>query len=190
MCLLVVFANHRDAIANGFITPAIHVAANGELEIDERFYSTVLTDYFTKRGLAETQRAAANYDTYFPAIETVGSEAGVNDTTELERFDEYFRPEFGFSIHLYFKVRDELRALAVKSGTPASILREDAMIAFLNFCGFMETEAEAFINHFTLPIRSGWDQNMPPRCRSEDVYPWRFRRQLSLNMRPFVQVQS
>jgi hypothetical protein len=188
MCLLVVFANHRDAIANGFITPIVQISANGELDVDERFYSTVLTKYFTRRGIVQSDRAAANYDSYFPPVEVSSSKIDVQEIAELDNFDKYFRQEFGFSIHLYFKLRDELRTLAVTSGNPANILPEDGMFMFLDSCGFQKAEANAFLDRFALPIRSGWNKDLPKRCRSEDVYPWRFRRQLSLYLRPLVVV--
>jgi Restriction endonuclease len=54
--------------------------------------------------------------------------------------------------------------------------------------GFTLPEANAFLDRFTLPIRSAWDQGLPEGCKPEDVYPWRFRRNLSLLMRPLVEV--
>ena len=43
------------------------------------------------------------------------------------------------------------------------------------------------MDRFTLPIRSAWNADFPPSCRQQDVFPWRFRRQLSLFMRPLPQ---
>ena len=64
------------------------------------------------------------------------------------------------------------------------------MQLFLRVSGFKTAEAEAFLNRFTLPIRSAWNMEMPPRCQSHDVFPWRFRRQLSLYLRPLVQLSA
>ena len=51
-------------------------------------------------------------------------------------------------------------------------------------------QAERLLAAFTLPIRSRWDAELPPRCSKLDVYPWRFRRNLSLLMRPLVLVRT
>ena len=51
-------------------------------------------------------------------------------------------------------------------------------------------QSAQFLSRFTLPIRSGWDKDLPVRCSKQDVFPWRFRRNLSLLMRPLVQVTT
>lgn len=54
--------------------------------------------------------------------------------------------------------------------------------------GFGEDEAASFLDRLTLPRRSGWNRDMPQRCTERDAFPWRFRRQLSLLMRPLVEL--
>ncbi len=44
---------------------------------------------------------------------------------------------------------------------------------------------DAFIDNFTLPPRERWDRT-PNGFADKDWYPWRYRRRLSLIMRPFV----
>ena len=188
MALLILLANHRDAIAYGFIDAKIDVLPNGELEVDEKFYANVFSKYLTKRSRAASDEAAADYETYFPWIEQSKDETTVGDENALNEFDKVFAPEFGFSIHLLFRALDEFRTMAVKTDQPGGKVTEDVMQLFLRVSGFKPHEAEAFLDCFTLPIRSAWDCDLPPRCRDYDVFPWRFRRQLSLNVRPLVQV--
>ena len=42
---LVSTANHRDAISEGFMVPEVHVFPNGELDVDEQFYTSVMRPY-------------------------------------------------------------------------------------------------------------------------------------------------
>src|SRR2546429_7344079 len=57
---------------------------------------------------------------------------------------------------------------------------------FFFFNDTATTEIYTLSLHDALPI--SWNANLPERCHDYDVFPWRFRPQLSLNMRPLVQV--
>ena len=190
MTLLVLLASHRDGVAYGFMKPTIEIAQNGELDVDEKFYATVMSQYFTKRGRVASEEAASDYDSYFPGVERPDESANIKDEKGLNDFDKAFAPEFGFSVHLLFRALDEFRTIAVKTDILGGKITEDVMQQVLEVSGFEPPEAEAFLRRFTLPIRTGWNKDLPPRCRESDVFPWRFRRQLSLNMRPLVQVST
>lgn len=188
MTLLILLANHRDGIAYGFLKPKIRVAPNGELQVDEKFYRNVMGQYMTKRGRVASEEAASDYENHFPWILQPKSEATIEEENALNEFDKVFAPEFGFSVHLLLRALDELRAMAVKTDRPRGKMAEDMMQSFLRSSGFNQAEAEAFLDRFTLLIRSAWDAELPPRCHQHDVFPWRFRLQLSLHVRPLVQV--
>jgi hypothetical protein len=183
MALLIMLAHHRDVISFGFIDPKVRILPNGEIEIDERFYKDILGRYLTKRSHKQSEDAAENYDDYFPsAAETKALD---NVIAEL---DQVFIPEFGFSANLLSKLLDEFREFVFHNGSLRGALDETQMHALLNRCGFLRAQGEEFLNRFTLPIRSAWNADLPSQCGQHDVYPWRFRRQLSLLNRPLVQV--
>src|SRR5258708_23507236 len=150
-----------------------------------------MSQYLMKRGRVATTQAASDYETYFPWVEPLTAEE-LTDKNENENalndFDRVFAPEFGFSVHLLFKALNELRTLAVETELPGGKMTEELMQSFLRMSGFKPDEAEAFLSRLSLPIRTAWNADLPERCRDHDVFPWRFRRQLSLNMRPLVQV--
>jgi hypothetical protein len=187
---LLELAHHRDAVAYGFVEARLKITPNGEVNVDERFYADVLSKYLSKRSRDSNERAAADYDSYFATPDSISDE----ETNRLERalsdFNRVFAAEFGFSVHLLFKTRDQLRAMAWNSRTPGGLMNEAQFRGFLLHCGFSDREAEAFLHRFTLPIRSAWDADLPPRCQKHDVYPWRFRRQLSLLTRPLIQLSK
>jgi len=49
-----------------------------------------------------------------------------------------------------------------------------------------EKNAMRYLARFSLPPRRAWNKDFPVGCTDNDVWPWRFRRQLSLLMRPLV----
>jgi hypothetical protein len=98
--------------------------------------------------------------------------------------------EFGFSATKLLALRDNLNDIAIQSGKSWNRVDEKGMLLLLDLSEFGITEAEAFFNTFTLPIRAGWDKDLPPGCRKEDVFPWRFRRKLSLFARPLIQLNE
>lgn len=187
MNLLILFANHRDAISYGFVDPRINLFPNGELGVNERFYATVLSEYLTKRGRGISERVAADYESHFP---TLGEPApfSAEELKVFEDFDKVFVPEFGFGFRLLFELKSILQKFAVESGCSIGKMTEEMLQGFLRVSGFDPTQAEAFLQRFTLPVRGAWNSNLPSRCRDHDVFPWRFRRQLSLYMRPLVQL--
>jgi hypothetical protein len=188
--LMLELAHHRDAVAYGFVEPCIKIMPNGEVNLDEKFYADVLSKYFSKRSRDTNERAAVDYDTYFPTLDSLSPEETDRLQRSLSDFDTVFTPEFGFSVHLLFKARDELKDAAWKHRTAGGPFTEPQFHAFLRLCGFSNREAESFLDRFTLPIRTAWDADLPPRCQKHDVYPWRFRRQLSLLTRPLVQLSK
>lgn len=189
MILLITLAQHRDAIAFGFIEPRVGIHPNGEIDVDEGFYREVFSKYLSHKADRRTQRAADNYETYFKSAEADDKE----DTDQNDRiaaFDVAFQPEYGFSVHKLLQLNDVWREFAIKSKTSGGWLSETEITELLvRGCEFTSVEANAFLDRFTLPIRSGWDRDLPQNCKPDDVFPWRYRRNLSLLMRPLVQVR-
>jgi hypothetical protein len=187
--LLLTLAHHRDAIAYDFIKPQLMIFPRGDISVDARFYEQVLKKYHSRRLDQHTEEAAKSYDSYFPARSQNEQERSSPETIEQNGFDEAFIAEFGFSVEQMVKVLEKWRQVAIKTKQPGGLVREGEMIWMLTRVGEMTTEeAERFLTTFTLPIRSAWDRDLPTRCRKEDVYPWRFRRRLSVLMRPLIQV--
>lgn len=191
MALLVMVAHHRDALAYGFIKPEVHIFPNGEIEVDESFYSGTYGKYMTKRSRERTESAAESYEDYFPpSIPTESPECPDEVTAAITKLDKVFTPEFGFSINLLFKLVEDLTDFALYSGQPRGSLEEVHLRAFLQQSGFSQSQSDSFLDRFSLPMRSAWNLDFPASCHQQDVYPWRFRRQLSLFMRPLPQVSA
>lgn len=186
--LLMTVANHRDAIAYGFLEPEVHVNRRGDIEVDQRFYENVMARYFSHRSDLSTNTAARSYDAYFTATDTGNSTLS---EAEVETFDKAFQLEFGFTVRQLVDVSELWARFAIESQRLFGVIEEPEMVRLLtDDCGMSRAQAESFLGAFTLPIRRSWDSELPARCSKQDVFPWRFRRNLSLLMRPLVLVKT
>jgi hypothetical protein len=189
--LLLDMAGHRDAMSYGFIEPKIYIHPNGEIDVNETFYRKTILKYASKRQSEVTQHESEKYDDYFSDTEAKQARAAAAIVKYVSEMDPYFIPEFGFSSNMLLTISDALREKSIEVGKPGLILTEELVYGWLTKrCAMSSNQMDSFINRFSLPIRRGWNVDMPLRCKDEDVYPWRFRRQLSLLSRPFIQISS
>jgi restriction endonuclease len=186
--LLITMAHHHDAIAYGFLKPEVRINPRGDIEVDGGFYENVMRKYFSHRSDKSADQAAKLYDSYFDRSKRSDGAAPEKDAIE---FDEVFQDEFRFSVRQLFQINELWRKLAIESGELAGVVEEGQMLGLLGkFAEMNREQSQHFLSRFTLPIRSGWDADLPPRCSKQDVFPWRFRRNLSVLMRPVVQVAT
>ena len=184
--LLLELAHHRDAISYGFMKPEITVHPNGEIGVDEAFYERVVSGYFTQRSLEQTESAVATYERYYDKGRAGSADTGTEMPEEVRRFNSVFAIEFGFSMTQLVDLVATLHDLAIATQLPGGATGEAELFGILGKAGFNKMQSQAFVERFTLPQRASWDGDLPPRCSTQDAYPWRFRRQLSLLVRPLV----
>jgi hypothetical protein len=186
--LLITMANHRDAIAYGFLQPHVRINARGDLEVDQRFYEKVMRRYFSRHSDQLTERAARSYDAYFRY--SMQPESAPPET-EVRKFDEVFLAEFGFTMFQLARVNELWAGFAMESQRLFGVIEEPEMMKLLTENAEMTNEeAQKLVDALTLPIRQSWNTELPARCSIRDVFPWRFRRNLSLLMRPLVLVKT
>jgi hypothetical protein len=187
MLLLLEMAHHRDAISFGFMAPKVFIHPNGEIGVDEKFYVEVVSRYFTRQSLERTAQAVSRYERHFNRRAAAGDPAIPAAAVEL---DKVFVPEFGFSVMRLFDLLDCLRQVVAMSKQAGGVFDEPTFAKILEGCGFSAAERQSFLDRFTLPKRASWNADLPLRCKEADVFPWRFRRQLSLLTRPLVQLSN
>lgn len=185
---LVATANHRDAISGGFMTPLIHVFPNGELDVEERFYASVMLPYTHALTAKGFRSAARNYEKWFSNYERPDNpEMGKT----LDRLEQPFIAEYGVTLDQFTLILVHLGRLALKEQKLILEFSESEFLAFLKAeCGIDDKIALRYLERFSLPPRRAWDKDLPIGCRDNDVWPWRFRRRLSLLMRPLVLLTS
>lgn len=186
--VLIELAHHRDAIAYGFMAPRIEIFPNGDLDVDERFYVQTLGRYLSRRSEDITRRAAANYESYFPNSPSAAAPA--EPASSIAELEPVFVSEFGFTIDHFITLLHELTEFSLHIKAGGGQISASDLTHILQHCGFPERGIQTLFDRFVLPIRTNWDADLPVRCRPSDVFPWRFRRQLSLLTRPIVEIRS
>jgi hypothetical protein len=182
--LLVTLASHRDAILCGFSPPEIRVHPNGEIEIDTDFFSGVWRQYTEASFADQYARAAGDYASYFMAHDPAKSQASAEVVQEI---DPAFRAEFGISASKLIEVGTALNDEATRCRSAIFSWAEDTLRTVLrDKAGLSNEECDAIIDRFTLRPRASWNGDIPAGCEEHDLWPWRFRRRLSLLARPFV----
>jgi hypothetical protein len=180
-------ANHRDAISEGFMEPEIHSFQNGELDFDKEFYATVMSPYVRAVFEKGFHCSAQNYDRWFSSYQPKESARSLET---IRRMEQPFHDEFGVTIDQFVAIPNRFGHVALK--TQKLILElDDASFRSLlmNECNLEAKTIEFFIGRFSLPPRRGWNRDLHG-YQEKDVQPWRFRRQLSLLMRPFVMLRG
>lgn len=185
---MVVAANHRDAIAAGFMPAMVEVSPNGELDVSDEFYDSVMSPYTHAMVSNAFQESADKYEEWFFGYKRPDDKESSN---RLDSLEKPFLDEFGLTVYDYVTVSYQIRRLAIAQN---SLLFEFAQSEFITFlvekCQLTEGKAHAYLQRFSLPPRSAWDRDLPPGCGVNDVWPWKFRRQLSLLTRPLVLIAA
>jgi len=188
---MLMFANHRDAIAGGFMSPSISIFPNGEIEVDHQFYDDVFSPYIQSSADDQITYSAENYEAYFEEDDDAGDK---NTEPELsaagKAFLRIFRAEFGFKFDVLGDVLEMFHDRAMQQRQSLiAVSSQDLKKRIAQASGISAQQATRFVERFTLPIRSGWDKNLGHH-RIEDVFPWRHRRGLSILSRPIIHISD
>ncbi len=188
LAVMIELANHKDAIAGGFVAADLKIHPNGMVDYDETFHRQVFQPYLTTRVDDRIRWNADSYDSNFDPPDQ--ATAPSNDAAPaLVAFDRAFQAEYGFPLETLGKVIDYFDKQAVSKGRAGGTLDSRSLRFLLTHqIGLTDRQADEFVGRFTLPIRPGWNRNLPKGCEDGDVLPWRYFRGLSLLLRPFVEV--
>ena len=180
--LLLEVARDSDAVENDLVKPRIDLHPNGEYTIDYEFQSTVikpfLESYFSKGFGKAVQKYSELYEN--------------ESYDERKRPDEIFpselihafRVEFGLSLDEAVEGISKLLDLAVEYD---SVIVEttlgDIKARLISNSDLSVETSEAFVRSFGIFHRPKWDKP-PSGFTGKDIYPWRFKRRLSVTARP------
>lgn len=188
LSVMIELANHRDAIAGGFVGADLEIHPNGMIDYDDSFQENIFQPYLTSRLDDRIQWSADTYDSNF---DPPNQGAAPSDEEHPERvaFERAFLREFGFIYESLIKIVEFFDDEAISRNRTGGTLSSLEFRAFLKHrVGLTDSQVSSFIERFTLPIRSRWDRDLPKGCEKVDVLPWRYFRGLSVLVRPFVEV--
>src|SRR6266542_3492684 len=184
--LLIYSAHSSDALQYALTPARIGMFPNGEFVVDDAYQQNVMLPYISEHSTEVFTSYARSYSDYFKK----GTDSSGNPKSEFPSgFVEAFSAEYGLT-------PDEL-ALAYRK-LEHDAMAEGKLVVLRSGKRFRQTlvgpdlptsSVEALLANFSLLPRERWDQ-APAGFTNKDWYPWRYRRRLSLVMRPFLQIQD
>lgn len=182
--LLIEVATDSDAVNGDLTEPRINLNKNGEYSINRDFHDTIVKPFLTAYLREEFEVAAGQYHKLYeeerPSNRTRADEVYSSD------FISAFKTEYGLTPDETIDGFAELMDLAVEQDSVVVETTLGDIRKRLNVNrGLSSDIREAFICAFSIFHRREWDK-APPGFRNKDVYPWRFRRRLSLVSKPIL----
>lgn len=182
--LLIEVATDSDAIRSNLIKPRIHLYLNGDYNVDRSFHDTVIRPFLKNYMREEYEGAARKYDQLYqvkrPGERVLASEVFPSDLIPA------FHAEFGLTLDDAIDGIAELLDLAVECKSVVVEATLGDLIARLNkYRGLSPDVGREFFDTFSIFHRPAWEKP-PPLFSERDLYPWRFRRRLSLASRPIL----
>lgn len=176
-----------DAIHWQAMQPLVRITPLGDIHANVTFQEQVLTPY----GQAMTDMfVQENIDDYADNMRE--PQALPTDTSSIDaEFFEAFEEQFGASFVLARKFIDDIEDLGIKQNTPVLTLKRSEVLAITSQ-GDDPAHAQSvgrLLDFLTLKGRPSW-RDVPEGYLEKDLFPWRFRRRLSVLRKPFVQIDD
>lgn len=175
-----------DAMYNELVNPEITLSPGGDYEIDRSYIQRFVDPYTSNYFSDQHQWAISRYEVLYKP------RAGGEDLrpTLPTEFPKAFIAEFGVNPDEFaLAVTTCLELAAERQTLCISIERGELLETLTNVAGLSPESSRAFLETMVLPSRSTWGQP-PIGYERKDVYPWRFRRRLSVLVKPIVPVDD
>ena len=182
--LMVQAASDSDAVYHGLVDPQIRIYPNGEYDADRRFHSEVIVPfaagYFDERFRKDTE----GYHRYYrPSGDGKGTGAPLSFSAQ---FNRAFFAEYGLGPHDVISGFAEIVEVLMEHGRLIVETTLGELSSRLTQRRRLSNDvAGAFIRTFAIFHRPSWD-TVPDGFLRKELYPWRFRRRLSLIVRPLL----
>lgn len=182
VAVLLEIAYDSDAINGDLAKAELFVYPNGEYSIDRKYQEEIMRPFVSNQFSTGYSEAAAEYKGYVE----LWSEATPKATGFSEKFVGAFLDEYGLSPDNLVECFAELIDVAVEKNSAAVKLSViDIKSRLFENRGLESSAINAFLKHFCLRPRARWDE-APSGFSKKDIWPWLFRRRLSIVMRPVL----
>ena len=180
--LLLEVARDSDAVKNDLVTPRINLHPNGEYTINHEFQSTIIKPFLESYFSKEFETSVRAYSDLYENISSPKRKR--SDEIFPSELIHAFQAEFGLSLDQASDGISKLMDLAVEYD---SVIIEttlgDIKALLTSGSGLSVDASEAFIRSFGIFHRPKWDKPTPGFTK-KDIYPWRFKRRLSVTAKP------
>lgn len=175
-----------DGVHYGCIAPSVGIWPNGEIDPDDVIIRTVMAPRMAEHLAERFDDAAQRYDDLYRAGAAGSTKVGLVDKN-YENFAEAFLLEYGLTPERVLKFIVALSRIAINKSTPSLFVKQEHLVGLKLPDGDLSAEElSLIITHFVLPVRRDWEKDVPEGFTPRDWYPWKFRRRLSLVLRPII----
>jgi len=182
--LLFEVASESDAVKNGLAKAEIELYHNGDYNLDRSFFETVIQPFVSTYLREDFGHAAKDYDKHYQQ----------KSAEERKQNSDLFSPNFVHAFHSEFGITpweliDGMAALMDIAVEQDNVMVEttigDLRSKFVERNTLTSETAESFLMTLSLFSRPEWDK-APEGFSERDIYPWRFKRRLSVTSRPIL----
>lgn len=176
-----------DAINFELVPDIIEINPNGTIQFDIENLNRIVKAY-TEVMFSDIFKGKAEqyYSLYKKPKNAVDN---IEDSYSTE-FIKAFESEYGVKLKSYIEIAAEFLEIAIENGTHiVEINIMDAINRISRKRNISVNEINNFISAFSLESRSEWDK-IPSGYNLRDIYPWKYRRRLSLISKPLIKYQN
>ncbi|MDX1914049.1 MAG: hypothetical protein SFU55_00565 [Methylophilus sp.] len=182
--LLIEAATDSDAINFDLVEPKIKLYLNGEYSINRGFYDNLIKPFQRNYQKEEFEDAAESYSELYSR--ELHTKRNLASEIYSKEFNYAFMCEFGLTPDEAIDGFAELMDIVVEQKSIiVQVTRMELMEKFTQKRGLSITASENFLKMVGLRHRSTWI-TPPDGYSNKDLEPWRYRRRLSLTVKPVL----
>jgi hypothetical protein len=180
------FGNISDGISKDEIAPSILIQPNGDVQTDQSFRMDIFHPLIRQHEDRSTREAIDSYEELF-------KEAKEPDDIENkleEQFLQAIKAEFAIDVEDLRMFLEEVEDIGYEKGSLLYSIEQTEILAHAKVKGSIkEGTLKTILDKFSLKPRSSWD-SLPGEYVGRDLYPWLYRRRLSLMMKPVLRLDD
>ncbi|MCP4176599.1 MAG: hypothetical protein GY756_02435 [bacterium] len=182
--LLFNLGNWSDAIKNEMMKPEVEISPLGGVLIRPDFIENIVMPY----GKSTEEKALKhNADEYQKLYEPLKIKASIENDINTQ-FVEAWQNEYGFSIDERRAFVDKLEDYGIEKNEAVFKITQNDLLSLFDENDKCSGEvAKVIIDTLKLWPRDSW-VTIPTNFNTSDIQPWKFRRRLSVLLRPLIQI--
>jgi hypothetical protein len=175
-----------DAIYWEAIEPRLRVTPLGDIHGNVTFHEEILAPYGRVGAELTIQQNVEDY-----AENLSEPEAKVTDTSKFApEFNVALEEQFGASLEGVRKFIDALENVGIKRKRAIFIAKKSKLLEWIDKQGLADAPtATTLTDYLTFKGRAHW-RDAPAGYDERDLFPWRFRRRLSVLRKPIIQLDD
>lgn len=175
-----------DAIRWNAMEPKLRVTPLGDIHGNLSFYQQIIEPYGRAGSDLRVMDEVEKYADHFAEPEPISTEA---NTVEAE-FWEAWNEQIGASVDDLRKFMDAIENLGANAKQAILVMKRSELFDVkLSGAPLNATATDALVEALTFKGRPNW-RDVPTGFDQRDIFPWRFRRRLTILRRPLIQINN